>query len=161
MICPEGSFYQRTKGYRKIEGDVCQDGTETQYLPQNIPCPVKEIGEFLIVAQRDVISRINLLNGKREALPIQGLRNVIAIDFDLKHNCIFWADIVSDVIGRQCLNGSSGVETIVDSDLASVEGMSYDWISELLFFVDGIRIKIEAVRTSKEGLGNLIKKIRI
>lgn len=107
----------------------------------------------MIIAQRDAISRINLLTKKKEVLPVQGLRNVIAIDFDLKNNCVFWADIMADVIGRQCLNGTSKSEHLVDTNIASIEGMSYDWISQLLFFVDGTRIKIEAVKTSPDGLG--------
>lgn len=32
-------------------------------------------------------------------LPIRKLENVIAIEFDVKNNCVFWADIVTDTIG--------------------------------------------------------------
>lgn len=73
---------------------------------------------------------------------------MIAIEFDIKNNCVFWADIQTDEIGRQCLNGNRSVEILAESGLSSVEGMSYDWISELLFFVDGTRFKIEALSTS-------------
>lgn len=122
-------------------------------MPEAVPCPVAEVGEFLIVAQRDQISRIDLLTKKIDLLPVKGLRNVIAIDFDLKNNCVFWADIMADVIGRQCLNGTAVSEHLVDTNIASIEGMSYDWISQLLFFVDGTRIKIEAVKTGPDSLG--------
>lgn len=147
-LCKPGEFYNRTKGYRLIEGDVCVDGFSSQYLPQQTPCPFGKPNDFLIVAQRDMISRIELPTGKKEALPVTGLKNVIAIEFDIKHNCVFWADIMTDEIGRQCLNGNESAEILLETELASVEGMSYDWISELLFFVDGTRLKIEALQTS-------------
>lgn len=147
--CRPGEFYMRTKGYRKIEGDVCIDASiSDQFLPQMIPCPITTTDDFLIVAQRDKISRIYLPNGKKEVLPVVGLKNVIAIEFDQKNNCVFWADIMTDEIGRQCLNGNRSVEILAESGLSSVEGMSYDWVSELLFFVDGTRFKIEALSTS-------------
>lgn len=148
--CRPGQFYNRTKGYRLIEGDVCIDGWSEQYMPQMTPCPIGITNDFLIVAQRDKISRIDIPSGKKEVLPVLGLKNVIAIEFDMKHNCVFWADIQTDEIGRQCLNGNQSAEILVENGLASVEGMSYDWISELLFFVDGTRFKIEALSTSFE-----------
>lgn len=146
--CPAGQFYKRTKGYRKIDGDVCVDGFTDQYMPQMIPCPITTSDDFLVVAQRDKISRIYLPSGRKEVLPVVGLKNVIAIEFDMKNNCVFWADIQTDEIGRQCLNGNRTVEILAETGLSSVEGMSYDWISELLFFVDGTRFKIEALSTS-------------
>lgn len=97
--CRPGQFYNRTKGYRKLDDDVCINGLSTVYLPQKIPCPVEEVEEFLIVAQRDKISRISLSNRGKEVLPVEGLKNVIAIEYDMKHNCVFWADIMSDTIG--------------------------------------------------------------
>uniref|UniRef100_A0A182QTE4 Sortilin-related receptor n=1 Tax=Anopheles farauti TaxID=69004 RepID=A0A182QTE4_9DIPT len=150
--CVPGAYYNRTRGYRKIEGDVCVDGFASQYLPQSIPCPMEQSSEFLIIAQREKISRIDLRNNNtRTEFAINGLKNVIAIEFDLKRNCVFWADILTDVIGRQCLNGNATAETLVDDELSSVEGMSYDWISEVLYFVDGMRLMIEALRVPPPG----------
>uniref|UniRef100_A0A182RW24 Sortilin-related receptor n=1 Tax=Anopheles funestus TaxID=62324 RepID=A0A182RW24_ANOFN len=150
--CKPGAYYNRTRGYRKIEGDVCVDGFASQFLPQAIPCPMEQSDEFLIIAQREKISRIDLRhNNTRTEFAIPGLKNVIAIEFDLKRNCVFWADILTDVIGRQCLNGNSTPETLVDNGLSSVEGMSYDWISEVLYFVDGMRLMIEALRVPPPG----------
>lgn len=147
-FCKPGLLYNRTKGYRKIEGDECVDGFSSLFEPQQIPCPFKSTGEFIVVAQRDRISKINLSDGVKEIFPVTGLKNVIAIEFDLNNNCVFWADIMTDVIGRQCLNGTETPEILVETGLASVEGMSYDWISQMLYFVDGMRLKIEAVKVA-------------
>lgn len=156
--CRPGLFFNRTKGYRLIDGDQCIDGNKDRFLPQSTPCPIGEINDFLIVAQRDKISRISIPNGEKQVLPVTGLKNVIAIEFDMKHNCVFWADIQTDQIGRQCLNGNKSVEILLETELASVEGMSYDWISELLYFVDGTRFKIEALSTSMESIRGRMRR---
>ncbi|XP_055841442.1 sortilin-related receptor-like [Episyrphus balteatus] len=150
--CVSGEFYNRTRGYRKLEDDKCIGGIENRYLPQKLPCPFAEPNYFLLVAQREQISRVDLNTQKVEKLPITDLKNVISIDFDMKHNCVFYADIFSDKIVRQCLNGDTDEEIILEENLASVEGMSYDWVSEVLFFVDGTRAKIEAVKVSNDSL---------
>jgi hypothetical protein len=60
--------------------------------------------QFLLVAQRDKISRISLdAESTLEPLPILGIRNVIAIDFDMNKNCLYWADIINDSIGVSIL----------------------------------------------------------
>lgn len=120
--CKPGQFYNRTKGYRKISGDVCENGFEKQYLPDVIPCPFKEVQQFLLFAQRERICRFDLAKQELQELPIKNLKNVIAIDFDMKNNCVYWADIVSDTIGRQCLDSGKQQEILVSSDLASIEG---------------------------------------
>lgn len=157
--CVPGGFYTRTKGYRKISGDKCVDGFERHYLPDVVPCPFKEADDFLLFAQREVISRYNLVTGVMEPLPIKNLKNVIAIDFDMENNCVYWADINLDTINRQCFSNGSKLETLVSHDLASIEGMAYDWISKTLYFVDGTRAKIELIRTDINHSGRMRKTI--
>lgn len=53
-IVPEDTFTCRSgelcsKGYRKIEGNVCIDGLSKCYMPTSIPCPNDKPGDFLIV----------------------------------------------------------------------------------------------------------------
>lgn len=147
--CMPGAFYNRTKGYRKIDGDACYKGLEWQYLPDTIPCPFNETSHFLLVALKKKILRFNLAESspKPEVLPVKGLSNVIAIDFDMKDNCLYYGDVERDIIARQCLSGKKPPEILVESGLKSVEGIAYDWISKMLYFVDGTTIRIEAIRT--------------
>jgi len=37
---PGDLYYNRTKGYRKIPGDLCQGGESETYLPTTTPCAV-------------------------------------------------------------------------------------------------------------------------
>lgn len=144
--CRPGHFYQRTKGYRKIDGDVCTISGYIAYVPDMIPCPIEEPAEFMLVALGNKIAHIDLIDNTT-IYPVVNERNIVAIEFDIKNNCIYWADIELDKITRQCFNNATAQEVIIDRDLVSIEGMAFDYISNVLFFVDGMRKKIEAVRT--------------
>lgn len=148
--CQPGQFYNRTKGYRKIPGDVCVNGFSAHYMPDTIPCPYKETKTFLLFAQRERIQRFDLDTKQLETLPITDLRNVIAIDFDMNNNCVYWADIVTDTISRQCFDSGKGPEVLVSTDLSSIEGMALDWMSHCLYFVDGNRAKIELIKIDSD-----------
>lgn len=158
--CKSGEFYNRTKGYVRISDDDCSDGLARNFEPDEIPCPMNEMPEFLLVAQREHISRINLVDERLEKLPVHGLKNVIAIEFDLKNNCLYWADIVNDTIGRQCLrDGTSYPEILVETDLSSIEGMAFDWVSNVLYFVDGVKMRIQIIRTDVSTMGRMRRTI--
>ncbi|CAG9822420.1 unnamed protein product [Phaedon cochleariae] len=157
--CKPGRYYNRTKGYVRIAGDTCVGGFESHYLPDLVPCPIKQMDDFLLFAQRERISRYNLVTKKLEELPITNLKNVIAIDFDMAQNCVYWADIAEDTIGRQCYSNGSKMEILVSTELSSIEGMAFDWISKTLYFVDGVRAKIELIRTDVVGSGHMRRTI--
>lgn len=100
-----------------------------------------------------------MITKESEELPIPNLKNVISIDFDMKANCIYWADITLDIIGRQCFSNGSKSEVLVSTDLASIEGMALDWISKSLYFVDGVRCTIEMIRTDINHSGRMRRTI--
>ncbi|XP_016840986.1 sortilin-related receptor, L(DLR class) A repeats-containing-like isoform X2 [Nasonia vitripennis] len=158
--CAPGKFYNRTKGYFKIPDDDCVGGRAKVFEPDEIPCPMLELPEFLLVAQRERISRIDLKEQKLEVLPVHDLKNVIAIEFDIKNNCLYWADIVNDTIGRQCFkSGKSAPEILVETDLSSIEGMALDWVSNVLYFVDGVKMRIQIIRTDMSSMGRMRRTI--
>lgn len=64
---------------------------------------LREMSEFILVAQRNSISRINLKNSSVEILPIKNLKNVIAIEFDMRNNCLYWAEQLIIVVSVICL----------------------------------------------------------
>lgn len=39
-LCPIGSFYPVSRGYRKISGDSCVGGVEDRYNPEMFACQV-------------------------------------------------------------------------------------------------------------------------
>ncbi|XP_070547805.1 sortilin-related receptor-like [Ptychodera flava] len=148
--CPEGTFYRRSKGYRKVSGDMCHGGLENRYEADQVSCPVAEKPEFLLYAMRTEIRRYILGENREETLPLRGLQNAIAVDFDYDDNCVYWADMIQDAIKRMCLDGSGEHETIVSGRLDTVESIVYDWLAENIYWVDSGTKKIEVAR--KTGL---------
>uniref|UniRef100_A0A673K6R7 Sortilin-related receptor n=1 Tax=Sinocyclocheilus rhinocerous TaxID=307959 RepID=A0A673K6R7_9TELE len=142
--CPVGTTYRRSNGYRKVSGDSCSGGdVEARLDGEMLPCPVGESNEFILYAVRSSIHRYDLASGTDQPLPLSGLHEAVALDFDYEKNCLYWADISLDTIERLCLNGSSGQEVIVKKDLQNVEALSFDPISRLLYWVDAGAQKIE------------------
>ncbi|XP_062275245.1 sortilin-related receptor [Scomber scombrus] len=142
--CPVGTTYRRSKGYRKVPGDSCSGGdVESRLNGEVLPCPVGESNEFILYAVRSSIHRYDLATGTDQALPLAGLRQAVALDFDFDRNCLYWADISLDTIQRLCLNGSTGQEVVVRKDLQNVEALTFDPISRLLYWVDAGAQKIE------------------
>ncbi|KAJ8266258.1 hypothetical protein GJAV_G00128370 [Gymnothorax javanicus] len=142
--CPAGTTYHRSKGYRKVSGDSCSGGdVEARLNGEMVPCPIGESNEFILYAVRNAVHRYDLATGTDQTLPLSGLRQTIALDFDYDRNCLYWADIALDTIQRLCLNGSSGQEVIVRTGLQNVEALTFDPISRLLYWVDAGTQKIE------------------
>jgi len=161
--CPPDTFYNQTKGYKRIPGDVCEDGLASRYEPEIRACPVDlaQPKTFMLVAQRKRIIKLDLArpNSTMEELPLIGINNVIAMDFDYDTDCVFWADIDKDKIMKQCLSNGSLPEVLAMSQLSSVEGMAFDHISKILYFVDGTRKSIELVRVDAHKEGHMRKII--
>nr|XP_015193134.1 PREDICTED: sortilin-related receptor [Lepisosteus oculatus] len=142
--CPVGTTYRRTRGYRKIAGDTCGGGdVEARMDGEVLPCPVGESNEFLLYALRGSIHRYDLSSGTDETLPLSGLREAVALDFDYDRNCLYWADIALDTIQRLCLDGGSVQEVIVRKGLQNVEALAFDPVSRLLYWVDAGAQKME------------------
>ncbi|KAF2366491.1 Sortilin N-terminal [Trinorchestia longiramus] len=148
--CKEGAFYNRTRGYRRIPGDTCQGGDDLLYDPVLTPCPLFEEQEFLLVSARQAVLRYDLLQPSQglQPLPLTGLSMVIAFDFDLNNNCLYWADVVLNHILRSCFDGHHGQEVILAAGTDRVEGMALDWVSHNLYIVDGANKSISALNIS-------------
>uniref|UniRef100_A0A6I8STB6 Sortilin-related receptor n=1 Tax=Xenopus tropicalis TaxID=8364 RepID=A0A6I8STB6_XENTR len=142
--CPVGTTYTRTKGYRKVSGDTCSGGdVENRLQGEEVPCPVGEENEFILYAMRNSIYRYDLSSGINEELPLKGLHDAVALDFDYQSNCLYWADVTLETIQRLCLNGSSSQEVIVRNGLETIESLAFDPLSQLLYWVDAGMKKIE------------------
>lgn len=117
-----------------MAGDTCVEGDAAlRFAPERLSCPVTEEADFMLVAQRQKILRIDLRNPSRlDELPLPSLQNVFALEFDLRTNCVYWADSLQDKIWRLCLDGKSVPQVLVETQLESIEGMAFDWLSNNL-----------------------------
>lgn len=105
--------------------------------------------DYLLIAERKQISRVDLTTNEKVVLPISGLANVTAIEFDANNNCVMWADQSYNIIGRQCLDGNRTPEVLASVSINAVGSLAFDWMSELLFFIDGNRRTIEVISTAE------------
>lgn len=145
-------FYNKTRGYRKVPGDTCTEGDWVEkYLPERISCKIVAEPEFILVAKRDSILRIDMNRFERvETLPLAKVKAVIAVEYVIRNNCLIWSDVHHKTIMKLHLDGISSPEAVVNSDINSVEGLSYDWMANNLYFTDGSGAKIEVVRLDKK-----------
>lgn len=109
---------------------------------------MKSDRDYVLVAQRRRISRIDLLTDEEETLPIDDLHNVDAIEYDVKNNCVFWVGREYNIIARQCLDGDQVLDVLVSVDIVDVNSLAYDWMSELLFFIDVGRGTVDVISTA-------------
>lgn len=149
--CKSGSFYSRTRGYKKIENRACINEA-LAYSPELIPCPFNMTGDFLIVAERDKISRINLADGVRDFFPLKNLKRAYSIDYDVASNCLLWGDSETRQIMRQCWDGKTPPEVLLQTRLHSYALLTYDWISKMIYYVEATTKNIEAFKVTANPL---------
>ncbi len=73
-------------------------GSVSKVSISHVSCALSESNEFILYAVRNSIHRYDLATGTDQALPLAGLREAVALDFDYDKNCLYWADISLDTI---------------------------------------------------------------
>uniref|UniRef100_A0A672JJU4 Low density lipoprotein receptor-related protein 5 n=1 Tax=Salarias fasciatus TaxID=181472 RepID=A0A672JJU4_SALFA len=105
-------------------------------------CVVPEA--FLLFTNRDNIRSISLgTNSNDVAIPLTGVREASALDFDVSERRIYWTDILT--ISRAYMNGSS-VEHVIEFGLDYPEGVAVDWMGRNIYWADTGTNRIEVAR---------------
>ncbi|XP_054246287.1 low-density lipoprotein receptor-related protein 5 [Indicator indicator] len=101
---------------------------------------------FLVFTSRAAIHRISLETSNNDvAIPLTGVKEASALDFDVSDNRIYWTDVSLKTISRAFMNGSS-VEHVVEFGLDYPEGMAVDWMGKNLYWADTGTNRIEVAR---------------
>ncbi|XP_051476203.1 low-density lipoprotein receptor-related protein 5 isoform X2 [Apus apus] len=101
---------------------------------------------FLVFTSRAAIHRISLeTNNNDVAIPLTGVKEASALDFDVSDNRIYWTDVSLKTISRAFMNGSS-VEHVIEFGLDYPEGMAVDWMGKNLYWADTGTNRIEVAR---------------
>ncbi|CAG7828356.1 unnamed protein product [Allacma fusca] len=104
---------------------------------------------YLVFSNRHELRGINLTTLQYNAL-ISNLRNSIALDFHHtdKGYVIFWTDVVDDRIYKGNLVSGSliNIEVVIQTGLATAEGLAVDWIGENLYWVESNLDQIEVAK---------------
>ncbi|OWF50740.1 low-density lipoprotein receptor-related protein 6-like [Mizuhopecten yessoensis] len=127
------------------QGPVCACPMGLELVSNGKTCIVPEA--FLLFTRRRDIRRMSLETSHRiMPVPIRGVKDALAIDFDFNDSRIYWTDAKLKTISRAFLNGSA-LETIVEYGLMYPEGMSVDWVAHNIYWVDSGTRRIEVART--------------
>ncbi|CAH1258892.1 LRP6 [Branchiostoma lanceolatum] len=101
---------------------------------------------FLLFSRRADIRRISLeTNNNDVVIPLPGVKEASALDFDINDNRIYWTDVSLKSISRAFMNGSSA-EKIIQFGLDYPEGMAVDWVAHNLYWADTGTNRIEVAR---------------
>ncbi|XP_005988070.1 low-density lipoprotein receptor-related protein 5 isoform X2 [Latimeria chalumnae] len=101
---------------------------------------------FLMFTSRAAIHRISLeTNNNDVAIPLTGVKEASALDFDVSDNRIYWTDISLKTISRAFMNGSS-IDHVIEFGLDCPEGMAVDWMGKNLYWADTGTNRIEVAR---------------
>lgn len=90
---------------------------------------------FLLYVQREDIWRISLQSRRKDHVPLSGVMEAAALDYDVSDGRIYWTDTGLKRISRAFLNGSQP-QTLVEFGLDYPEGMAVDWVAHNLYWVD-------------------------
>lgn len=133
---------------------ACQIGYELSRDKRT--CAVPEA--FLLVARKENIVRISIENTNNDnIIPVTGVKDVSALDYEMSQNSMYWADIKVKSITRAFINGSE-MERLVEVGLESPDGLAIDWISHNLYWSDSSSHRIEVIRLETRSRKVLIWK---
>ena len=115
-------------------GCTCACEIGTTLLHDGKTC--KRLNEFVIVARKTQIRGYVFKNGtKRDAVaPVLGLRNAVAVDYDVKDEMMYFSDFVH--LYRVRFDGS-GMQILINESLGEVDGLAVDWVARNLYWTDG------------------------
>jgi len=89
-----------------------------------------------------------------------GLKNTVGLDFYYsdKESFIFWTDVIEERIFRGTLvNGSiTNVDPVIQSGLATAEGLAVDWVAKNIYWVESTLDHIEVANMNGSARRTLI-----
>ncbi|NP_001170929.2 low-density lipoprotein receptor-related protein 5 isoform 1 precursor [Danio rerio] len=130
--------------FHRPQGLSCACPMGLELLSDLRTCVVPEA--FLLFTNRADIRSISLgTNSNDVPIPLTGVKEASALDFDVLENRIYWTDVSTKTISRAFMNGSS-VEPVIEFGLDYPEGMAVDWMGRNLYWADTGTNRIEVAR---------------
>ena len=100
---------------------------------------------FLLFSNPKDIRRISLDTNNDAVIPLVGVKEANALDFNVQEMQIYWTDTSLKSINRAFLNGSQ-IEHLIVVDLPHPDGLAVDWIAKNLYWTDSKHQRIEVAR---------------
>ncbi|RUS81825.1 hypothetical protein EGW08_010417, partial [Elysia chlorotica] len=118
-----------------------------------------KISRFILFASPRCVRGIPLEEGGQQDSPVDAMPpivgrrwgrqgvNYVAVDYDADNETVFFSDVRNRVIYRGTI-GQSDPQPQLVTNIGSVEGMTFDWISKNLFFTDFRRSTVSVLRVN-------------
>ncbi|MBN3296498.1 LRP2 protein, partial [Amia calva] len=92
------------------------------------------IQPYLLYSNRYYLRNLTT-DGHSLTVVLQGLSNVVALDFDHYEQRLYWIDYDRGLIERMFFNGT-GRETVMEHDVPKGEGLAIDWVGRKMYWLD-------------------------
>lgn len=89
-------------------------------------CLLTDITPWLVFANRYYLREMTT-EGESYRRIAQGFENIVSLDFDIQNDHIYFTDVKTHKVQRIFVNGTQ-LETVIQHDVPSVEGIAVDWI---------------------------------
>ncbi|XP_071454679.1 nidogen-like isoform X2 [Hetaerina americana] len=139
-VCHENAKCVPTRGSYSCQ---CNDG----FVGNGLHCKVisKHEGNFLLVNQGMATLRLPFhptSTNPGRPIQIQNYQVALGIDIDCQEGRVYWSDIIGKTIKSSKYDGSD-IQTFLDADLESPEGLSIDWVSRNIYWTDSSKDTVE------------------
>lgn len=113
---------------------------------------VDHLDNFLLIVgtnqNKSEISRMSIATMTPEVLPIDNIGTISSVDYEIEQNCVLWTDIDENAILRQCFSPIRDKEILHQTSDGVIGLMTYDWISEMVYFTNLMGPQIEVISTA-------------
>ncbi|KAM9425856.1 low-density lipoprotein receptor-related protein 2 [Pholidichthys leucotaenia] len=92
------------------------------------------IAPYLLYSNRYYIRNMTT-DGSHLSIVLQGLSNVVGLDYDHYEKRLYWLDAGTGKIERMNFDGSDR-KMLVDHNIAGAEGLAVDWVGRKLYWTD-------------------------
>uniref|UniRef100_H2LL78 Low density lipoprotein receptor-related protein 2b n=1 Tax=Oryzias latipes TaxID=8090 RepID=H2LL78_ORYLA len=100
------------------------------------------VAPYLLYSNRYYIRNLTI-DGSQLSIVLQGLTNVVALDYDHSEKRLYWLDSGTGKIERMRFDGSER-ELLVEN-VAGAQGLAVDWVGRCAYWVDGFYGSIHVV----------------
>lgn len=112
----------------------CKDGYEVDHMTGD--CKAVTVSEaYLLFSTRHDVRKMMLSSREYTSL-IPQQKNVVALDVDIPNGKIFWSDVSQKKIYSTLASDPAHNSTVIDSHIATPEGLAVDWIHGNIYWTD-------------------------
>ncbi|XP_065905355.1 very low-density lipoprotein receptor-like isoform X2 [Dysidea avara] len=109
----------------------CRPGYEMSAATNS--CKALGDAAVLLFSHDTGIFAVNLLNYSKSVV-LSGLRGVFTLDYDYKHQMMYWYESKEKGIFRASFNSNETEKIVIDVDYT--DGIAYDWINHNVYWTD-------------------------